>query len=41
MAEHEPQKIDRGTYEAMLGMLKWGEVASILIAFLVMYLLAG
>ena len=41
MADHGPQNIDRGTYERTLGMLKWGAVGSVLIAFLVMYLLAG
>lgn len=41
MAEHSNMKSHVATYSGMIGLLKWGAVGCFLLAFLVIWLIAG
>lgn len=41
MAEHTDMKSHVSTYSSVIGMLKWGAVACSILAFLIIWLIAG
>jgi hypothetical protein len=41
MADNGNLKAQQSTYNGMIGLLKWGAIVSILVAFGVLWLIAG